>query len=315
MSRNSIRNKTVILLIGCFSLFSIMGVNAQTNGMTGFSQSGATCHSSTADPTLTVAVNGIPPSYSPGSDYALSIAVTGGPTGGGGFDLSVTGGSLSTTDLNVKIINNEAINANGDHRSWAVSWRAPQVGSGSVTFYVAGLASDDDGSALGDSWNVNTYTSTEGASGQAPAAPSNLAASVAGAGAIDLTWEANTESDLEGYRIYRSLTPEGPYVMLNPEALIASTNYVDDKLEGGHTYYYTITASTTSGGESPKSNEASVFVQPATVNIENTTYGLTWILFPVLSYMLLLALTVILFKVPSNKNKIEEASPPQLKVQ
>jgi parallel beta-helix repeat protein len=60
---------------------------------------------------------------------------------------------------------------------------------------------------------------------------------------ITLTWVTNTEVDLEGYYIYRSLTPE-PLVW---DDLITMVNkdtvkYIDDGLDEITTYYYVITA-------------------------------------------------------------------------
>jgi len=69
----------------------------------------------------------------------------------GGFDLSVTVGSLSTTDPNAQIVSaTEAMHQNDNARSWQVNWTAP--GGGDVTFYVAGLAANDAAGPSGDAW-------------------------------------------------------------------------------------------------------------------------------------------------------------------
>jgi hypothetical protein len=71
-----------------------------------------------------------------------------------------------------------------------------------------------------------------------PAVPRGLN-SITGDEEVMLTWYPNTEPDLSGYRIYRALTPEGPY------SLIGETNldyFIDKGLINGITYFYAISA-------------------------------------------------------------------------
>ena len=165
--------KTVVrllaLLLGCVILVTVVEVNARSVGVSGYSQIGADCHSASPDPTVTVTMTGVPPSYTPLSNHVLQVTVTGGPaTTAGGFDLSVTAGTLTTTDANARIRNGEATNSNGNVRSWQVNWQAPAAGTGAVTFYVAGLASNDNGGTSGDGWNTAVYTSNEASGNQRP---------------------------------------------------------------------------------------------------------------------------------------------------
>jgi hypothetical protein len=165
--------KTVVrllaLLLGCVVLVTVVEVNARSGGVSGYSQSGATCHSGSPSPAVTVTITGVPSSYTPLSNYVLQVAVAGGPaTTTGGFDLNASAGTLTTTDANARIRNGEATNSNGNVRSWTVNWRAPAAGTGIVTFHVAGLASNDDGGTSGDGWNTAVYTSNELSSNQRP---------------------------------------------------------------------------------------------------------------------------------------------------
>jgi fibronectin type 3 domain-containing protein len=56
---------------------------------------------------------------------------------------------------------------------------------------------------------------------------------------IDLAWDANLETDMLGYNVYRS---EGAgFVRLNAE-LVQAPAYRDMQVQPGHTYTYRVTA-------------------------------------------------------------------------
>ncbi|RPI25126.1 MAG: fibronectin type III domain-containing protein [Acidobacteria bacterium] len=79
-------------------------------------------------------------------------------------------------------------------------------------------------------------------------------------GAIaSLTWYPNTESDIVGYKVYRTLTPGNGYVPLTQNP-IASTSFDDSAVIEGSTYYYTITAVNSSWLESGFSEEVGVTI-------------------------------------------------------
>src|SRR6266436_4560318 len=67
---------------------------------------------------------------------------------------------------------------------------------------------------------------------------------------IVLHWDRNTETNLSGYRVYRSIT-NGPFVLLNT-TLPTSPGFcdLDVKVINGHTNLYQVTAVTTSPQES-----------------------------------------------------------------
>ena len=71
-----------------------------------------------------------------------------------------------------------------------------------------------------------------------------------------LTWNANTESDLAGYRVYRA-TSSGTYGA--PIATIQgnTTSYIATGLQFGTTYFFVVTAFDIAGNESAYSNEVS----------------------------------------------------------
>lgn len=77
-----------------------------------------------------------------------------------------------------------------------------------------------------------------------------------GSGLVDLTWNANTETDLAGYNVYRSETSGSGYVKING-SLATSSTYTDNSVTEAITYYYVVTAVDTSSNESGNSNETS----------------------------------------------------------
>ncbi len=85
-----------------------------------------------------------------------------------------------------------------------------------------------------------------------PAAPTGLRA-IAAAQSIELTWEANTEPDLAGYRIYRAVG-DGPFEKLADISQLPA--YSDRAVEAGKTYRYQLTARDQAGNESPRSATA-----------------------------------------------------------
>ncbi len=92
----------------------------------------------------------------------------------------------------------------------------------------------------------------------APATPVGLLITSAANGSVSLDWNNNAETDLTGYKVYRSNTP-GIYGAAL--ATIGTTsNYTDNTVANGTTYHYVVTAIDGEGYESGKSNEVSVTV-------------------------------------------------------
>ena len=73
-------------------------------------------------------------------------------------------------------------------------------------------------------------------------------------GSAGLSWTANTEPDLAGYKVYIGTQP-GLY---NPPITLGTTTtYTATNLASGKTYYFCISALDNAGNESPCSAEAS----------------------------------------------------------
>jgi hypothetical protein len=128
--------------------------------------------------------------------------------------------------------------------------------SGSVrpTIYLqAGLSLDENGNVV------------DGTPGIPPAAPIGLSAVATSPTSVNLTWQANTEQDLAGYKIYRN----GVVI----ETVGKLSSWTDNTASPGTTYTYELVAYNTSGQDSQRSN-------PATVTTPNlptpTQLGVVW---------------------------------------
>ena len=83
--------------------------------------------------------------------------------------------------------------------------------------------------------------------------PSSTAPKTASA---TVSWNANTESDLAGYRIYVG-TRSGSYGFAGPFEVTNRTNFTIQNLPVGATYFFAVSAFDKSGNESAKSAEVS----------------------------------------------------------
>ncbi len=90
-----------------------------------------------------------------------------------------------------------------------------------------------------------------------PAAPTGLVAEAVSNSQINLKWNANSETDLDHYNVYRSVRQIGPYSKIGTVPAGWSPAYSDTGLRAGTTFYYVVTAVDTSINQSRRSNEAS----------------------------------------------------------
>jgi endoglucanase len=80
---------------------------------------------------------------------------------------------------------------------------------------------------------------------------------------VDLSWSINLETDLAGYRVYRS-EQEGTRGQLVTPDLLPTPALRDTSVEPGHRYWYTVTAVDRAGNESEPGGPAAVEVtQPS----------------------------------------------------
>lgn len=103
------------------------------------------------------------------------------------------------------------------------------------------------------------------------------------AAVVDVSWNANTEADLAGYKLYYG-TASGVYGL--PVDVGKVTSYsvtVNPKVTT--TYYVTLTAYDMSGNESPKSDEASITVTVADTTPPAKPTGLKMVIQQFLSWL------------------------------
>ncbi len=149
-------------------------------------------------------------------------------------------------------ISNELTNGNALVARWGFS-----EGAGTVVGDSISSAANGTITGTGSNWVAGTPFNLDLTP---PAAPQNLTA-VGTNTQVSLSWDANTETDLAGYNLYRATMSGGLYTKLNG-SLLTSTSYTDIGLMNGTTYYYVITAVDTSANMSEYSTEVSAMPHP-----------------------------------------------------
>ena len=122
--------------------------------------------------------------------------------------------------------------------------------SANTTYYYVVQAVDLEAQESGDS-NEDSAMPLD----NPPADPTGLTATESDQ-QVALDWADNSESDLDGYNVYRSLSSGNYTAALNPSP-ISTSNYTDTGLTNGTTYYYVVRAVDLGANESGDSNEAS----------------------------------------------------------
>jgi hypothetical protein len=106
-----------------------------------------------------------------------------------------------------------------------------------------------------DGWYVDDVLVT--ARDVPPAAPQELTATP-GDARVDLDWNDNTDTDLAGYTVYRTVDPPGAAARSWASVGSPTTSvFTDQGLTNATTYYYRVTALDIAGNESDPSAEAS----------------------------------------------------------
>ena len=93
-----------------------------------------------------------------------------------------------------------------------------------------------------------------------PAPPTGLVI-LSGDQSVILHWDADTVTNLSGYNVYRSFSSGGPFVVQN-SSLLTTPGFCDLNVSDGQTYFYQVTAVTTTPQESPPSATVSAVPNP-----------------------------------------------------
>jgi hypothetical protein len=150
-------------------------------------------------------------------------------------------------------------------RSDATGFRDTQFDFGKTYAYVIRSAVEARGNLESDDSDPVVVTATDTFP---PAVPQGLVAAVVAGGApgspeVDLSWSINVETDLAGYRVYRSEQQGAKGELLTPDPLLSPT-YRDTSVQPGHRYWYSVTAVDRTGNESALSPAVAVDVaQPS----------------------------------------------------
>src|SRR5208283_5095008 len=171
--------------------------------------------------------------------------------------LSVVQGNQGTSTITTTISNGFnspiALSASGMPSGTTVSFNPNPIaapGSGNSTMTIT----------VGASTPTGTYPIT--VTGNGGGVQQNTTVNLTVTALVALSWAASTSPGVIGYNAYRSMTSGGPYAKLN-SSLISTTNYTDQQVQSGSTYYYVTTAVKSQGQESAYSNQAIATVPPA----------------------------------------------------
>lgn len=150
-----------------------------------------------------------------------------------------------------------SLSAGGPHtviaQTGATSYADDGVQNGTTYYYVV-MAVDVNRNTSDASEEVEA-TPEAGLDATPPAAPTGLQARVTLDGEVALTWNAGEDFDLDSYRVYRGTTSGGPYDLIAEGIQVFETEYLDDAVNLGTTYYYVVTALDFAGNESDPSLE------------------------------------------------------------
>ncbi len=158
-------------------------------------------------------LEGVPATYDPGATYTITVRISHPDRRRWGFEISAytdaldTAGTFAITDAGRTQIKTEDGMSFVEQRNqgtdagkaggtaWSFKWNAPPAGTGLVTFYAAGNASNNDGTVRGD----NIYTAFAESQPSVAVAPFVDVTSAAGldpaAGGDGLAW---ADVDLDG---------------------------------------------------------------------------------------------------------------------
>ena len=199
-----------------------------------------TVTSNASDPSLNIPLSGTgsapglltasPPTVSFGNvTVNTSATQTVTLTNTGGTSVTISGVTISGTGFSVAQVFTPFTVAPGATKPLTVAFDLAAAGYASGSLTVKSNASDP---------SLSIPLSGTGVTNTPPS--------------VTLSWTAST-SPVVGYNCYRATNTNGPFNVVNT-GLISSTNYVDQTVQSGTTYYYYATAVDAQGNQSVPSN-------------------------------------------------------------
>lgn len=247
------------------------GTNPASQAVTVNSNGNWTANSSATWLTLS------PSSGSGNGSVAANVALSSAAVGTNNATITVTSGGLTRTISVTLTVSAASLTASPNSVSYTATQGAANPSAQTITISSNGTWSASDGA----SWlllspttgsrngtitaSVNTASAVRGnnsttitvtSGGITKTVNVTLTLNAPSSSSVTLTWNANTESDLAGYKVYRA-TSSGAYGA--PIATIQSntTSYIATGLQFGTTYFFVVTAYDIAGNESAYSNEVS----------------------------------------------------------
>jgi uncharacterized membrane protein len=152
-------------------------------------------------------------------------------------------------------------NIGGGTLSWTLSdnatWLQLNTASGTTTTETDTINASVATSGLAaGTYNATVTVTASGSTNSPQQIPVSLTLRASTAGTATLTWNANAESDVAGYKVYQG-TGSGTYGAPLSTLPKTATSFTATGLQNGTTYFFVITAYDTAGNESTYSNEVS----------------------------------------------------------
>ena len=200
------------------------------------------------------------------SNPAVSVALTGTGTGTVAGQLAVAPSSINFGSITMGTTQNQTGTLSATSGPVIVS----SLGVSGSQFLVSGIAfpvTIPAGSSVpfqvaftptvaGTSTANITLTSN---ASNSPSVESLTGSGTAPQHSVGLGWNTSSSSDVTGYNIYRASASAGPFARLN-STLDATPFDTDSTVKAGQTYYYVVTAVSSTGTESTYSNEVQVAI-------------------------------------------------------
>ena len=207
--------------------------------------------------TITVTATGATPKTIP-----VTLTITASTSGGSiGFSPASLAFSGTVGGTNPAAKPFTITNSGGGTLTWTISsnavWLRLNTASGTTTTETDTISASVTTSGLAaGTYNAVLTVTASGSTNSPRSIPVSLSLSATVAGTAGLAWNANSETDLAGYKIYKA-TSSGAYGAPVATLPKTTTSYTVTGLQTGTTYFFAITAYDNTGNESPPSGEVS----------------------------------------------------------